>query len=119
MDGVCQWRHFLTRGQVVTLLVGIGVDLRRRHAAGTAFGPVHPSHVTVDDAGRPSLRDAVAPPGWTPHDDWVGLLRFGRFMGRTDESAELSWWSTGQLDDVELLRWLMNWAKAEPLPRLG
>ncbi|MFL6287193.1 MAG: hypothetical protein ACJ73L_02250 [Actinomycetes bacterium] len=115
---MCQWRHFLTRGQVVTLLVGIGVDLRRRHAAGIAFGPVHPSHVTVDDAGRPSLRDAVAPPGWTPHDDWVGLLRFGRFMGRTDESAELSWWSTGQLDDVELLRWLMNWATPEPLPRM-
>jgi hypothetical protein len=112
------WRGSLTRGQVVTLIVGVGIDLRRRHSDGRVFGPIHPSHVSIDATGRPHLLDAAVPFGWTPHDDWVGLLRFGRFMGRADEAGELSWWSTGQLEGGELLRWLLDWAEPETLPSM-
>jgi hypothetical protein len=107
----------LSRGQVTTLLVGIGLDLLREHSAGGVFGPIHPAHVWVDARGRPGLRPGVVPPpGWTPHDDWVGLLRFGRAMGRPDQTGALSWWAVGRLEGTELLRWLLDWADPEPLP---
>lgn len=107
----------LSRGAVVTLLVGIGLELRGLHQAGEAFGPVHPAHVLVDAQGRPSLAAVTAPFGWTAHDDWVGLLRFGRAMGRPDQTGQLSWWSAGRREGDDLLRWLLEWATPEPLPR--
>jgi hypothetical protein len=110
----------LTRGQVVTVLVGLGLDLCERHATGTAFGPVHPAHVRIGPDGRPVLaRGIEPPPGWTPHDDWVGLLRFGRAMGRPQEAGVLSWWSAGRLEGTALLRWLVQWAEPVPLDRDG
>jgi hypothetical protein len=107
----------LRRGEVVTLLVGVGLDLQRRHDAGRVFGPVHPAHVRVDAHGRPQLASVEPPADWTPHDDWVGLLRFGRLMGRADETSELSWWSAGRREGTDLLRWLLEWADPEPLER--
>ena len=109
----------LTRGQVVTLLVGVGLALLRHHGAGTPHGPVHPAHVSVDGEGRPQLASVRPPPRWTAHDDWVGLLRFGRAMGRPGQSSQLSWWSAGRREGVELLRWLLDWADPEPLPLTG
>lgn len=107
----------LSRGQVITLLVGLGLELCELQAGGEVFGPIHPAHVRIGSDGRPTLRPGVEPPaGWTPHDDWVGLLRFGRAVGRSDQSGELSWWSTGRLEGIDLLRWLLTWADTEPLP---
>jgi hypothetical protein len=40
-------------------------------------------------------------------------------MGRQDEVAELSWWSAGQLEGVDLLRWLLDWETPEALPGAG
>ena len=57
-----------------------------------------------------------APPGWTPHDDWVALLRLGRHLGASTLGRELSWETVGCLEGVDLLQWLMRWSTPQPLP---
>ncbi len=109
-------RRGLSDGQVVTLLVGLGLDLASLHTEGRPFGPIHPAHVQVDESGRPHLRLVVAPDGWTPHDDWVALLRLGRVMGCSERSSALSIHAAGRRGGADLLRWLVQWAKPEPLP---
>jgi hypothetical protein len=106
----------LSEGQVVTLLVGLGLALVERHRRGLAYGPVHPAHVRVGADGRPHLAEVVAPYGWTPHDDWVSLLRLGRHLGASPRAGTLSWESAGAGEGVDLLHWLMAWAAPEPLP---
>lgn len=109
----------LTDGQLVTLLVGVALELLTLHESGDAYGPIHPAHVRLDATGRPQLVDVVAPPGWTPHDDWVALLRLGRYLGASDRAGVLSWKSVGGIEGVELLQWLMRWSAPEPLPLDG
>lgn len=123
----------LNDGQLVTLLVGLGLELQQLHAIGRAYGPIHPAHVTVDSSGRPRLADVAAPPGWTPHDDWAALLRLARHVGASERAASLSWVSIaaemgvhgeggepggarGAALSAEILRWLIRWAPPEPLP---
>ena len=108
----------LSDGQIVTLLVGLGLDLAVLHTEGRPFGPIHPAHVQVDESGRPHLRLVVAPGEWTPHDDWVALLRLGRVMGCSERSSALSIHTAGRRGGVELLRWLVEWAEPEALPML-
>jgi hypothetical protein len=105
----------LSDGQVVTLLVGIALELLPLHESGHAYGPIHPAHVRLDATGRPQLVDVVAPPGWTPHDDWVSLLRLGRHVGASEWAETLSWEAVGGLEGVELLQWLMRWVDPQPL----
>ncbi len=117
----------LSDGQLVTLLVGLGLELLPLHQAGNAYGPIHPAHVSVDARGRPRLADVAPPPAWTPHDDWVALIRLGRFMGASPRAGALSWegvTAAGAVDEasregVSLLMWLMRWAPPEPLPFQG
>ena len=109
-----RWR--LTDGQVVTLLVGVGLELIRLHASGGPFGPIHPAHLQLDSTGRPELQLVDATTGWTPHDDWAALLRLGRVMGCSERSSTLSIHTAGRREGVELLRWLVEWADPEPLP---
>jgi len=109
----------LSDGELVTLLVGVGVELLPLHESGHAYGSIHPAHIRPDSTGRPRLVDVVAPAGWTPHDDWVALLRLGRHLGASDRSRVLSWKSVGGLEGVELLQWLMRWSDPEPLPLDG
>jgi hypothetical protein len=111
-------RRGLSDGQVVTLTVGLGLDLVPLHAQGRSFGPIHPAHVRMDETGRPHLRPVVTPAGWTPHDDWAALLRLGRVMGCSERSSALSIDTAGRREGVELLRWLVQWANPEPLPML-
>jgi hypothetical protein len=106
----------LSDGQVVTLIVGVGLELVHRHRDGGVHGPVHPAHVRLDRAGRPHLVEVAAPPGWTPHDDWVSLLRLGRHVGSSARAGVLSWEEAGTLEGTELLRWLLAWAAPAPLP---
>jgi len=106
----------LSDGQLVTLLVGIGLELLPLHEAGHVYGPIHPAHVIVDITGRPSLADVARPPGWAPHDDWVSLLRLGRHLGASTLGRELSWEAAGCLEGVDLLQWLMRWSTPQPLP---
>ena len=108
----------LTDGQVVTILVGLGMVLLELHRRGEAFGPIHPAHVAVAEDGRPFLRPVTTPIGWTAHDDWVGLLRFGRLLGSGPGAFELDWQVAGRREGVDLLRWLMRWARPAPLPIL-
>ncbi|MEO8107562.1 MAG: hypothetical protein ABI720_09600 [Actinomycetes bacterium] len=110
-------RVSLDDGQVVTLLVGLGLELVHLHHGDRAYGPLHPAHVRVDGHGRPHLADVPSPPGWTAHDDWVALLRLGRFVGRSERSGVLSWEDAGQREGRELLQWLMQWDTPKPLPR--
>jgi len=112
-------RGSLTDGQVVTLLVGLGLELLAVHSEGSVFGPIHPAHVAVGDDGRPALRPVPSPIGWTPHDDWVALLRLGRVVGGAGRSAELSALLVEGHEGVELLRWLIGWSAPEPLSVLG
>jgi len=105
----------LDDGQVVTLLVGLGLELVQIHRGDRAYGPVHPVHVRVDDRGRPHLVDVPPPAGWTPHDDWVGLLRLGRHLGGSVKAQTLSWESAGRREGVDLLRWLLQWSTPEAL----
>ena len=37
-------RRGLSDGQVVTLMVGLGLDLVALHTEGRPFGPIHPAH---------------------------------------------------------------------------
>ncbi|MCZ3386661.1 MAG: hypothetical protein LH630_06785 [Actinomycetia bacterium] len=115
----------LNDGQLVTLLVGLGLELRPLHEVGHAYGPIHPAHITVDSSGRPRLADVVPPPGWTPHDDWVALLRLARHVGESERAATLSWVSVAGEMGVraergapggDVLAWLMRWASPQPLP---
>lgn len=106
----------LSDGQLVTLLVGIGLELLPLHEAGHAYGPIHPAHVIVDTTGRPGLADVARPPGWAPHDDWVALLRLGRHLGASTLGRELSWETASCLEGVDLLQWLMRWSTPRPLP---
>lgn len=106
----------LSDGQLVTLLVGLGLGLLRLHQTGHAYGPIHPAHVNVDATGRPHLVHVATPPTWTPHDDWVALLRLGRHLGASTLGRELSWETVGRLDGVDLLQWLMRWSTPQPLP---
>lgn len=108
-------QHAVSDGQVVTLLVGVGLELLDRHASGVPFGPLHPAHLAIDDRGRPRLRPVTAPPQWTPHDDWVALLRLGRVLGASDRAALLSHHEVDGREGVELLRWLMEWAEPRSL----
>ena len=108
----------LSDGQVVTLMVGVGLELARLHTQGRPFGPIHPAHLKVDDIGRPRLRLVGPPAGWTPHDDWAALLRLGRVLGSSERSSVLSLNTAGRREGVDLLRWLVLWAKPEPLPIL-
>ncbi len=105
----------LDDGQVVTLLVGLGLELVQIHRGDRAYGPVHPVHVRVDDQGRPHLLDVPPPAGWTSHDDWVGLLRLGRHLGGSARATSLSWESAGRREGVDLLRWLLRWSPPEAL----
>jgi len=109
-------RQALDDGQVVTLLVGLGLELNRVHHEGRAYGPVHPTHVRIDAHGRPHLADVQPPPGWTPHDDWVALIRLGRHLGASARAKTLSWESAGCREGAGLVTWLMGWAAPEPLP---
>lgn len=112
MDGAGRLRD----GQLVTLLVGLGLELLAVHRAGRAFGPIHPAHVSVDPVGRPRLADVAAPAAWTLHDDWVALLRLGRHLGASGRAALLSWETVQGVEGVDLLMWLMDWATPQPLP---
>lgn len=105
----------LADGQLVTLLVGIGLDLLPLHESGLAYGPIHPAHLRLDSTGRPGLADVAPPPGWTPHDDWVSLLRLGRHFGASHRAGKLCWYSVGGLAGDDLLRWLLRWADPQPL----
>ena len=107
----------LDDGQVVTLLVGLGLELLQLHQEGRAYGPVHPAHVRVDDGGRPHLAGVQPPPGWTAHDDWVALLRLGRHLGASAKAQRLSWETAGRREDVDLLRWLLDWSPPSALAR--
>jgi hypothetical protein len=111
-------RRGLSDGQVVTLTVGLGLDLVPLHTQGRPFGPIHPAHVRMDETGRPHLRLVITPADWRPHDDWAALLRLGRVMGCSERSSELSIDTAGRREGVDLLRWLVQWAKPEPLPML-
>jgi hypothetical protein len=112
-------------GQLVTLLVGLGLELIPLHRAGYAYGPIHPAHVTVDAAGHPRLADVAHPVAWMPHDDWVALIRLGRFVGSSARAGVLSWAGVtaavgvteADQEGTAVLRWLMGWATPEPLPR--
>jgi hypothetical protein len=114
----------LSDGQLVTLLVGVGLDLLPLHRTGHAYGPIHPAHVTVDAVGHPRLADVAPPAAWTPHDDWVALIRFGRFVGDSPRAGTLSWAGVtaaaeaaeADHEGIAVLRWLMGWATPEPLP---
>ncbi len=112
MDGAGRLRD----GQLVTLLVGLGLELLAVHRAGRPFGPIHPAHVSVSPVGRPRLADVAPPAAWTPHDDWVALLRLGRHLGASPRAALLSWETVQGVDGVDLLMWLMQWATPQPLP---
>lgn len=105
----------LDDGQVVTLLVGIGLELVQRHRQGHPYGPLHPAHVSVDSCGRPQLAKVLCPPGWTSHDDWVGLIRLGRHLGSSATARTLTWESTGRREGVDLLRWLLGWGEPSAL----
>lgn len=105
----------LRDGQLVTLMVGLGLDLGQLHAEGRVFGQIHPTHVRVDGRGRPRLIIVGPPSLWTVHDDWVALLRLGRHLGASPRAGELSWPNAGQREGVALLRWLLTWAVPEPL----
>ena len=118
------WVGRLRDGQLVTLLVGLGLELLPLHRAGHAYGPIHPAHVSVDSTGRPHLAHVAPPPTWTPHDDWAALIRLGRFVGATPRAGALSWAGVTAAvavdeaggEGVPLLKWLMGWATPEPLP---
>ena len=106
----------LSDGQLVTLLVGLGLELLPLHRAGHAYGPIHPAHVRLDATGRPRLAGVAPPSAWTPHDDWVALLRLGRHLGASTLGRELSWETAGCIEGVDLLQWLMHWSSPQPLP---
>jgi hypothetical protein len=116
---VGMWSRRLTDGELVTLLVGLGLELAARHRGGAVHGPLHPTHVRVHPDGRPVLLAVAPPPGWTPHDDWVALLRLGRHLGASDRASELAWTRAAAGEDAELLRWLLAWAVPQPLLPAG
>lgn len=106
----------LTDGQVVTLVVGLGLDLLHRHAEKHAYGPIHPAHVRLDERRRPWLVPVPATSGWGAHDDWVSLIRLGRMLGRDTWASALTWETAGRRTGHELLQWVLRQRDAEPLP---
>jgi hypothetical protein len=104
---------------LVTLLVGIGLMLIELHAAGKVHGSMHPAHVGLDERGRPMLRQASAPDGWTQRDDVLALLRLGASLARPASSiaTELRAYATGgELALDRLVPWLFRLAAPAPLP---
>jgi hypothetical protein len=106
----------LTDGQVVTLVVGLGIELLRCHEAERPYGPIHPTHVRLDAARRPRLVDVPETPGWTTRDDWAALLRLGRVVAAGPWGTALSLETAGGREGRGLLRWVAAGPPAQPLP---
>jgi len=112
----------LTDGQLVTLLVGIGLTLIEVHAAGKCHGSLHPFHVELDERGRPMLRPSDAPDGWAQRDDVLAVLRLGTALARPEGSmaTELrAYASGGELALDHVVPWLLDLADPVPLPTCG
>ncbi len=112
----------LTDGQLVTLLVGIGLTLVDVHSAGKCHGNMHPVHVELDKHGRPMLRASSAPEGWARRDDVLAMLRLGTSLARQDGSigaALRGYAASGELALDQVVPWLLRLAEPAPLPTNG
>ena len=112
----------LTDGQLVTLLVGIGLTLIEVHATRRCHGSLHPFHVELDERGRPMLRPSHAPDGWAQRDDVLAVLRLGTSLVRPDGSMATqlrAYASDGELSLDQVMPWLLRLAEPVPLPICG
>lgn len=66
-----------TDGEVVTVLIGVALELAALHAVGQTYGSLHPVHVGVDSRGRPHLRRVEATCEWSEADDVRAVVRLG------------------------------------------
>lgn len=112
----------LSDGQIVTLLVGVSMALSDMHAKGRCHGSLHPVHVELDHDGRPLLRSAQAPDGWTSQDDVLAVLRLGTSLcsegGNLAESLRgyaRDHLGTEGLSVRAILPWLLKLAPPKPL----
>ena len=71
----------LTVAQRRTVVVGVALAVAAAHRVGRVVGPLHLTHVEVDETGRPRIRAVVAPPGWRIDDDLTALHRLARGVG--------------------------------------
>ncbi|MFZ0324837.1 MAG: hypothetical protein WAN48_12005 [Actinomycetes bacterium] len=78
----------LTRGQRRTVLVGVALAVAALHRRGELAGPVHLTHVQVDAFGRPRLRAAPPPSGWSAADDVTAVRRLARSLGCPAEVSQ-------------------------------
>ena len=114
----------LSDGQLVTLLIGIGLELSWLHAAGRPFGPVHPTHITIDARGRPGLHHTTAGSGGAIVDDTHHLLRLGAALGSESGAVATACRDRDQSGALEqriqgmqpLMLWLLALVPPAPLP---
>lgn len=113
-------------GELVTLLVGVGLELAELHRAGRSHGALHPVHIECDSSGRPRLRPMGRSAGDGPQGDVLALLRLGAALGgegsrvaaacRTDLYERRQAVCHRSLQEV--VSWLLTLAAARPLERL-
>lgn len=117
----------LTDGQVVTLLVGLGLQLAVLHRRGQFYGSLHPAHVECSSHGRPMLRLMAQPDGQSVRDDVLALLRLGAALGGAGgvvakacrERVRQESVTREAADLASVMRWLLTLAPAQPLARPG
>ena len=108
----------LSDGQVVTLLVALGLEVLHHARRGACAGSIHPAHVDLDRSGRPCLRPSDPPPGWQPADDVMALLRLGVALADARGTLVESLRDRAVRGDQTLpavLPWLMTLAAPKPL----
>jgi len=99
----------LTDGEVVTVLVGIALELAALHAAGKTYGSLHPVHVSVDGSGRPHLERVESTTAWSEGDDVTAVLRLGCSLSTVGGSLHrnLLACSRGDIQTVDALLHLL------------
>jgi hypothetical protein len=108
----------LSPGQVVTLLVGIGIQLHQLHRLGRRIGWLQPRHILLGSDGCPRIEPGSTAVGWDERDDVVALLRLGMSLaGGTGELAARLRERSQQADDnlADVVRWLVRVAPPAPL----
>jgi hypothetical protein len=118
--GLTAWQRAggMSRGQVVTVLVGLALCLHELHAARLLAGPFQPRDIVIDGVGRPGLLPAAHPVDWSRSQDVTALLRFGASLTPADpELAKLLRLraASPRTSTSELAHWLLGLAAPEPL----
>jgi hypothetical protein len=110
----------LSDGEVVTLLIGLALELAALHAAGKTYGSLHPVHVSVDARGRPHVERVESTNAWSEADDVMAVLRLGcslSSIGGSLHQALVARSRVGSQTIEALLHFLLEAGTPKPIRR--